>query len=81
MRSEPKTLEEFVNPELLEKTNKRNSPPKGSWAEFIEGDAANFFNLHGLEKLAIEDGNGNKAKLARQKDDSIKIESSSITIL
>lgn len=28
----------------------------------------------GLEKLSVEDGNGNKAKLSRTKDDEIKVE-------
>ena len=67
-----KTLEEFVNPEKERKIN---------WAAFVEADVANFFNQHSLEKMSIEDGNGNKAKLSRQKDDGIKVEYSSTTIL
>jgi len=68
-----KSLEEFVNPE--ERKRRTN------WAAFVEADVANFFNEHGLEKMSIEDGNGNKAKLSRQKDDGIKVEYSSMTML
>ena len=67
------TIEEFVDPEEKKKNIK--------WSAFVEGDVVNFFNKYSIEKLTIEDGNGNKAKLARQKNDEIKVESSSITIL
>jgi hypothetical protein len=78
MKTEPKTIEEFMNPEKL---NKSKPQPKTNWAGFVEGDVVAFFNQYGIEKLSIEDGNGNKAKLVRQKDDGIKVESSSITML
>jgi len=52
-----------------------------NWSNFIEGDVVNFFNNNSLEKISLEDGNGNKAKLSRQKDESIKIEYSSTTII
>ena len=70
--STPRTIEEFMNPE---------KKPKINWAAFVESDVAAFFNAHGIEKMSIEDGNGNKAKLVRQKDDGIKVEYSSTTIL
>ena len=73
--ADPKSIEEFVNPEKKEK------PRKANWAGFVEGDALSFFNVNGLEKMTIEDANGNKAKLVRQKNEEIKVESSSITIL
>ena len=73
MADRPRTLEEFVNPEERKRTT--------NWAAFVEADVANFFNEHGLEKMSIEDGNGNKAKLSRQKDEGIKVEYSSTTIL
>ena len=41
----------------------------------------NFFDEHKIEKLSIEDGNGNKAKLARTKDNGIKIEYSSTILM
>ena len=72
MSNKPKTIEEFMNPE---------NRPKVNWPAFVEGDAVLFFNEHGLEKMSMEDGNGNKAKMTRQKDDSIKIEYSSTTII
>jgi hypothetical protein len=52
-----------------------------SWPAFVESDIVNFFNAHDLEKIAVEDGSGNKAKLSRQKDNGIKVEYSSTTIL
>ncbi len=73
MDKQPKTLEEFVNPEQTKRTAK--------WPAFIESDVVNFFNLHQIEKMTLEDGTGNKAKLSRQKDDSIKVEYSSLAIL
>lgn len=73
IKSQPQTIEEFVNPE--------KSSRKVNWAAFVEADIANFFNLHELEKMTVEDGNGNKAKLSRQKDDGIKVEYSSISII
>ncbi|MCL2619072.1 MAG: hypothetical protein FWD98_08500 [Defluviitaleaceae bacterium] len=68
-----KTLEEFVNPEERAKIS--------NWPAFVEAHVVNFFNEHQLEKFSLEDGNGNKAKLSRQKDDGIKVEYSSTTIL
>ena len=73
MPDKTKTLEEFVKPEERKRTT--------NWAAFVEADVANFFNEHGLEKLSLEDGSGNKAKLTRQKDDGIKVEYSSTTML
>lgn len=54
---------------------------KLQWAAFVEGEVANFFTGYKLEKMTLEDGNGNKAKLGRTKDGGIKIEyTSTITI-
>ena len=52
-----------------------------SWDAFVQGDVVNFFNDHQIEKLTIDDGSGNKAKLTRMKDCGIKIESSSTTTI
>ncbi|HOV26512.1 MAG TPA: hypothetical protein PK566_09180 [Pseudobacteroides sp.] len=52
-----------------------------NWAGFVETTVVNFFVECKLEKLNIEDGKGNKAKLARQKDDTIKVEYTSTTTL
>jgi hypothetical protein len=65
----------------LEKATSSHNTPKVKWASFVEADVVNFFNAHELEKMSIEDGDGNKAKLARQKDNSIKVEYSTTTIL
>jgi hypothetical protein len=51
------------------------------WAEFVESTVLDFFGEFKLEKMAVEDGNGNKAKLSRTKDNGIKVEHSSTTIL
>ena len=54
---------------------------KVNWAAFIEADVINFFTLHELEKITIENGKGSKAKLVKQKDNSIKVEYTSTTVL
>ena len=51
------------------------------WSVFVESDAVNFFTSNEIEKMTIEDGNGNKAKLSRTKDGGIKIDSTSSVIL
>ena len=52
-----------------------------SWAAFVERDVADFFTGNKLEKMTIEDGNGNKAKLGRTKDGGIKIEYTSTVMI
>jgi hypothetical protein len=52
-----------------------------TWDAFVQGDVVNFFNEHKIEKLTLDDGNGNKAKLSKLKDCGIKIESSSTTTI
>lgn len=52
-----------------------------TWDAFVQGPVVNFFTEHGIEKLTIDDGNGNKAKLTKMKDCGIKIESSSTTTI
>jgi len=51
------------------------------WSAFVESDVVNFFTAHKIEKMTIDDGNGNKAKLSRTKDGGIKIDSTSSIIL
>jgi hypothetical protein len=60
----------------LEEQNK-----KINWAGFVETTIVNFFQENGLEKLSLEDGKGNKAKLTKQKDNVIKVEYTSTTTL
>lgn len=54
---------------------------KINWAGFVETSIVNFFQEHELEKLTVEDGKGNKAKLTKQKDNTIKVEYTSTTTL
>ena len=54
---------------------------KISWAGFVETTIVNFFQENELEKLSLEDGKGNKAKLVKQKDNVIKVEYTSTTTL
>ncbi len=68
----PKTLEEVMNPEGVKRVN---------WAGFVEGQVVAFFDANELEKMTLEDGNGNKAKLLRTKVGSIKIEYTSSVVL
>lgn len=68
----PKTLEEVMNPEGAKRLN---------WAGFVEGQVVAFFDANELEKMAIEDGNGNKAKLVRTRAGAIKIEYTSSVVL
>lgn len=63
--------------EFLEKDNKKKH---ANWPGFIGSDVINFFNQNGIEKMTLEDGSGNKAKLTRQKNDEIKVETSSTTM-
>ena len=70
-------LKKIMEDEPKEK-NKAN-PQK--WAGFIESTVVNFFDEHKIEKLSLEDGDGNKAKLSRTKDNGIKIEYSSTVLM
>ncbi|UWG96649.1 hypothetical protein LPY66_17460 [Dehalobacter sp. DCM] len=53
---------------------------KFNWTAFIETTVVNFFQENEMEKLTLEDGKGNKAKLSRQKDNTIKVESTSTSM-
>lgn len=70
-------LQKIMDEDFSEK--KKISPQQ--WAGFVESNVVNFFDEHKIEKLSIEDGNGNKAKLARIKDNGIKIEYSSTVLM
>ena len=70
-------LQKIMDEDFSER--KKVSPKK--WAGFVESAVVNFFDEHKIEKLAVEDGNGNKAKLVRTKDNGIKIEYSSTVLM
>jgi len=72
MSKEIKTMEDELDPEAAKKQK---------WSAFVENTAVNFFVECKLEKLSMEDGNGNKAKFSRTKDNNIKVEYSSTSIL
>lgn len=63
--------------EFLEKDDKKKNI---NWPAFIGADVLNFFNQNNIDKMTIEDSLGNKARLTRQKNDEIKVETSSTTI-
>jgi len=67
-----KTMEEEYNPQGAKRQR---------WSDFVTRPLIDFFVENKLEKLTVEDGSGNKAKLSRTKDDEIKIEQSSTTIV
>lgn len=75
------TNEKVHNLAELKETTTDESEKRLNWAGFVETTAVNFFVECKLEKLSIEDGKGNKAKLVRQKDDTIKVEYTSTTTL
>jgi len=54
---------------------------KVKWTRFVESTLINFFHDNKLEKITVEDGFGNKARLSKTKGDDLKIEQSSTTIL
>ena len=63
MKESINELQKIMDEGISEK--KKVSPQK--WAGFVESSVVNFFDEHKIEKLSIEDGNGNKAKLPEQK--------------
>ena len=65
--------------EVLDVMDQDAAQARKSWA--AERDVADFFTGNKLEKMTIEDGNGNKAKLGRTKDGGIKIEYTSTVMI
>lgn len=66
--------------EVMEGKEKPKTTRKG-WVAFVEGEAVNFMMNHELDKLTLDDGSGNKAKLTRRKDNSIFVECTSSNVL
>ena len=76
MADQRKTLEEMTSDQpRREKRDRKN------WVAFVESDAVNFLQLSDLEKMTLDDGEGNKAKLTRRKDGSIYVECTSSNVL
>jgi len=66
--------------EMVEGQEKTKRERK-SWVGFIEGEVVNFMQHHDLEKMTLDDGMGNKAKLSKLKDNAIKVECTSSNVL
>jgi hypothetical protein len=68
--------------EMMEGTTKeKEQRDRRQWVSFVESDVVNFMQLHDVEKMTLDDGMGNKAKLTRRKDGSIYVESTSSNVL
>ena len=75
MADHRQTIEEAVNGTEKAKRDRKN------WVSFVESDAVNFLCLNEIEKMTIDDGQGNKAKLTRRKDGSVYVECTSSNVL
>ena len=68
--------------EMVAGTEKQNPErDRRAWVGFVEGDVVNFMQLNELEKITLDDGSGNKAKLTRRKDGSVFVECTSSNVL
>ena len=77
MTNDRKSIEEMIDDEAPKK-EKRD---RKDWVGFVESDAVNFLTLSGIEKMTLDDGEGNKAKLVRRKDGSVFVECTSSNVL
>jgi len=66
--------------EMMEGKQK-NQMDRKSWVGFVESDVVTFMTQYDLEKMTIDDGQGNKAKLTRRKDNSVFVECTSSNVL
>lgn len=76
MEEKRATIEEMT-------TEKEKKPVRDrkNWVGFVEGDVVNFLMLNEIDKMTIDDGSGNKAKLTRRKDGSVFVECTSSNVL
>jgi len=51
------------------------------WVGFVESEAVRFMLQYDIEKMTLDDGAGNRAKLTRLKDSGVKVECTSSNIL
>ena len=75
MADERKSIEEMMEGDQTQKRDRKN------WVAFVESDAVNFMTLNEMEKMTLDDGSGNKAKLSRRKDGSVLVECTSSNVL
>lgn len=76
MADERKTIEK-----MTEGTPEKTKRDRKNWVAFVESDVVNFLTLNEIEKMTIDDGEGNKAKLTRRKDGSVYVECTSSNVL
>ena len=67
------SIEEFMNRDTEKKKIE-------NWPHFVENEALAFFNAYGIEKMAIEDGAGGKAKLTRTRDNGVRVDLTSTSV-
>lgn len=70
-------------PDIQEFLDGKEKPQRSrsSWVGFVESDVVNFMTTNKLEKMTIDDGEGNKAKLTMTKDGAVRVECSSVNVL
>ena len=76
MKDERQTIEE-----MTADAPKKEKRDRKDWVGFVESDAVNFLVLNGIEKMTLDDGEGNKAKLLRRKDGSVLVECASSNVV
>ena len=69
------SIEDMIEGKEKEKRDRRG------WVGFVEGEVVNFMTHNELEKMTLDDGEGNKAKLTRRKDNGIYVECTSANLL
>lgn len=67
--------------EMTEDAPAKEKRDRKNWVGFVESDAVNFLTLNGIEKMTLDDGEGNKAKLSRRKDGSVYVECTSSNVV
>ena len=67
--------------EMTETASQKEKRDRKNWVAFVESDVVNFLTLNGIEKMTIDDGEGNKAKLSRRKDGSVYVECTSSNVV
>lgn len=70
-------------PDIQEYMDGKEKPQRSrnGWVGFVESDVVNFMTQHKLEKMTIDDGAGNKAKLAMTKDGQIRVDCTSSNLV
>ena len=66
--------------EVIDAKEKPKRERKG-WVAFVEGEVVNFMQHNDIEKITLDDGMGNKAKLSKLRDNAIKVECTSSNVL